>query len=246
MKARIYFLSLLFIASGVFFTSCDDDEDEEEPAPQEQSTEVDNVPNLPMADGALIAVDTKTTQELPIGGTIDIVIGTGVGVFFDANDGFVNVGTVTLNSSQLTRNANNSYTYIPTISEPTGINFNGGTDWEVSGDNGFPAIMASPGFPFPDVGNIGGADMVDTSQDYKIMISSVSDADSIIYNISGVLKTLAGNETSCTFSAAEISSLASGPGIIQAAAYSYESDDFGGKTIYFVKETVVSKSVTIE
>jgi len=37
-----------------------------------------------------------------------------------------------------------------------------------------------------------------------------------------------------------------GQGIIQAAPYAYEDQEFSGKIVYFVKEKVVSKSVTIE
>jgi hypothetical protein len=87
---------------------------------------------------------------------------------------------------------------------------------------------------------------VDKSADYTISISSVSNADSIIYVVSGVTKTTAGNVTSCTFSAEELAGAPSGAGIIQAAPYAYSDQEFSGKTVYFVKEKVVSKSVTIE
>ncbi|MGB6037712.1 MAG: hypothetical protein WBG42_15660, partial [Cryomorphaceae bacterium] len=74
----------------------------------------------------------------------------------------------------------------------------------------------------------------------------VSNADSIIYSVNGIVKIKAGNVGSCTFSAAELAGAAAGPGIIQAAPYAYEDQEFSGKTVYFVKEEVVSKSVTIE
>lgn len=249
MKARITFLSLLFIASGLMFTSCNDDDDDEDdaPPPTTNTEEPSEVPDLPMADAVLVAVQSKSTQDTPIG-PIAVEIGTGVGVFYESgSDNLVAVGAVSLNGNQLTQNNNNSYTYIPSLSQPTGIdNLDSETTWEVEGGNGFPMIMESPGFTFPNVGDISGDDTVDRSQDYTITISSVSSADSIIYSVSGVTKTLAGNVTSCTFSSDELSAAPAGVGIIQAAPYAYESVDLSGKSVYFLKEIVVSKSVTIE
>jgi len=64
--------------------------------------------------------------------------------------------------------------------------------------------------------------------------------------VSGITKTTAGNVTSCTFSADELAGAPAGQGIIQAAPYAFDDQEFSDNTVYFVKEKVVSKSVTIE
>jgi len=239
-------MAMLFLAMSLAFTGCNDDDDEDGPDPSPtQNTDADPTPSFPMADATLVAIDTKTTQETPLG-TFDIFIGTAVGLFFDANKDLLDAGAVSVNGSDLAKNPNNSYTYIPSVSDPEGLSFTTGTDWDVSGSADFPAFAASPGFTFPSVGDISGDDTVDRSTDYTISISSVSDADSIIYVISGVTKTTAGNVTSCTFSSEELAAAPAGPGIIQAAPYAFDDQEFSDKTVYFVKEKVVSKSVTIE
>jgi hypothetical protein len=247
MKIQINLMAMLFLAMSLTFTGCnDDDDDEDQPdTTPTQNTDSDPTPSFPMADATLIAIDTKTTQETQVG-TFEIFIGTAVGLFFDANQALLDAGTVSINGSNLTQNSNNSYTYLPSLTEPEGLSFSTGTDWEVSGSANFPAFSASPAFDFPSVGDISGADIVDKSADYTISISSVSDADSIIYVVSGVTKTTAGNVTSCTFSADELAGAPTGQGIIQAAPYAYSDQEFSGKTVYFVKEKVVSQSVTIE
>ena len=247
MKTKFNLLAMLFLAMSLAFTGCnDDDDDEDEPDPTPtQNTDTDPTPEFPMADATLVAVDSKTTQDTPLG-TFDIFIGTAVGLFFDANQALLDAGTVSINGNNLTKNSNNSYTYLPSLTDPEGLSFTTGTDWEVSGSAAFPAFAASPGFDFPSVGAISGGDIIDRSADYTISISSVSDADSIIYLVNGIAKTTAGSVTSCTFSAEELAGAPAGQGIIQAAPYAFEDQEFSGKTVYFVKEKVVSKSVTIE
>lgn len=246
MKTQFNLLAMIFLAMSLAFTGCNDDDEDDEPEPEQtQNTDTDPTPEFPMADATLVAVDTKTTQDTPLG-TFDIFIGTGVGLFFNANQNLLDAGTVSLNGSNLTKNSNNSYTYFPSITEPEGLSFTSGTDWDVSGSSDFPAFTASPSFTFPSVGEISGDDVVDRSADYTISVSSVSNADSIIYLVSGIAKTTAGNVTSCTFTAEELAGAPTGPGIIQAAPYAYNDQEFSGKTVYFVKEKVVSKSVTIE
>ena len=246
MKARISFLTLFFLASSLVFTSCDDDDDKEEPTPSTTTdTTPDGIPNIPGADGAIIAIETVTPTDTPLG-PFEIVLGTGVAVFYDTNLVFQNAGNVSLNGNDLTRNSNNSYIYIPTATEIYGIEFNGTVDWAVEGSGDVPGFSGSPSFDFPSIGTLSGDNTVDRSQDYSYSVSGVSGADSIIYNINGLIKTQTGNETTVTFTADELSSLASGAGVIQATPYRMESQDFSGKTIYFVNEKVVTMSVTIQ
>jgi hypothetical protein len=56
----------------------------------------------------------------------------------------------------------------------------------------------------------------------------------------GVVHTVPGNQTSSTFTAAEISGMGTGPNYAQAAAYKVEEAVYGGKNFWFVNEKVVT------
>jgi len=78
---------------------------------------------------------------------------------------------------------------------------------------------------------------------------NVSNADSVICMIVGstsfITKTVAGNETTCNFTSAQIASVGAGSGMLQVTPYQVESDNFNGKRIYRIMEVVKTKTVTI-
>ncbi len=245
MKARISFLTMLLFAMSLAFTSCSDSDDEDDAPAPTPTPAPDGIPVIPMADAALIAVESFSTTDTPFG-PIETIIGTGVAVFYDANNNFVSAGDVSLNETALTLNSNNSYTLIPSLSAPLGVEFSSGVNWMVEGGNDFPMIDHSVNFGFPSIGELDISSTVDRSEDYTIHINSISGADSIIYMVNEVIKTVAGNQNTCTFTSEELSSLSGGTGIVQAAAYKMQGSDFSGKSIYFVNEQVRSQTVTIE
>ncbi len=245
MKARISFLTMLLFATSLTFTSCSDSDDEED-APAPSSTPApDGIPVIPMADAALIAVESFSITDTPLG-PIESNVGTGVAVFYDANNNFVTAGDVSLNETALTLNDNNTYTLIPSLDAIFGVDFSTGVNWLVEGGKGFSTLDHSVNFGFPDVGELSVESTVDRSQDYTIQVNSVSGADSIIYMVNEVMKTVAGNQNTCTFTSDELSALSGGTGIVQAAAYKMQGQEFSGKSVYFVNESVVSQTVTIE
>ena len=99
---------------------------------------------------------------------------------------------------------------------------------------------------FPDVDTISSASTIDLSMGYTLTTGTVTGADSVIFTVGDVLKTLPGNSTSCTFTAAELSGLSAGQSIAQVAAYKYTNINVGGGDYYFGKETVQTKSVTLQ
>jgi hypothetical protein len=244
-------LSIL-LCLGLLISACskdDDDETASDPTPQQEES-ADTYPTPSDADGTLVAVKSTSITDTPIG-PITTIIGTAVAVFTD--DGFtsgtwISAGNVSCNAQDLTLNPNNSYVFTDiSQTNPLGLDFNSEVLWDVSGGNGIASfnIDANP-IGFPVVGEITSSEIVETSDGYTMTCASVSGADSVIFVIGGTTKTLAGNATSCTFTSAELQSLATGPSVAQVAAYVMAPNDFGDTRIYTVNEAVQTKSVTVQ
>lgn len=241
-------LSLGLLTIAITFGACKKDDDT--PAPSTPGTPApaapSTTPNFVGADATLWAVKSFTTQSTPIG-DFDLEIGLGVGAF--TNDdfaSFVNVGSVSLNSVALTAQPNNAYVLQPSATEPTGVDLSS-VEWTVAGGNGFGGFTRTiSAFPMPTVGAISSATTVVRSNGYTLSCPNIAGADSVIYLVGGVAKTLVGSSTSCFFSADELAGLNAGSNLVQIAAYRYDNESIDGKDIYFGKETVRSKSVTIQ
>ncbi len=230
------------MALSLVVTSCD--KDEEEPEQPQQTAPTNNI-TVPGADATLIAVKSNSLTETPIG-TFPIEIGTAVAVFFENQTNFIDVGTVKLNQSALSKYDNNSYVFTPGLTEPTGLDLSGSISWEVAGNASFSGFSYTPTNTFPNVGNITSAGTVTKSDGYTISIAEISGADSILYQIGGVVKMQAGNIVNCQFTSAELSGLSNGTNVAQAAALNYKQETLDGKNVYFLKEAVSTKTVTIE
>src|SRR5690606_11430820 len=139
-------------------------------------------------------------------------------------------------------NSNNSYTYQIDQANPTGIDFSGGVSWNVAGGNGFTGFTKNVTLTFPTVGEVNSSTTIDKTANYTLSVNSVTGADSVLFLIGDVSKTLGGNATSCTFSSSELSSLSSGTTVVQVAAYTYANETISGKEIYYGNETVQSKT----
>ncbi len=205
-------------------------------------------PTIADGYGTLSAVKSITTQDIPGFGQIEIDLGVAAAAFFDGVDynSFITAGGVTCETLNMTLNENNSYTFTPTSTEPSGIDFSGNPDWTVAGDGVVPAFSHTTNIGFPTAGAVTSSTTVTKANGYTLSIANVSGADSVLYMIAGVIVTEPGNSTSHTFSAADLANIGTGPSVVQAAAYKMESAEYGGKTFYFVNEKVVTQSVTIE
>lgn len=250
-KFNITKLGIVLLALNFAMVSCskDDDKDDEDTTPTEQE-QAQTYPTPGDADGTLVAVKSVSITDTPIG-PIETILGTAVGVFTDdgfASGDFISAGMVSCNASELDINPNNSYVFTDiSATNPTGINYNNDVEWEVSGANGIPNFSYNADvFGFPAVSAITSADVVDKATGYTVTCNSVSGADSTLFLIGGVTKTLAGNATSCTFSSAELTNVDTGMNIVQIAAYTIGDNTFSGKKIYFVNEYVQSQSVTVQ
>ena len=251
-------ISVFFIASSLLFTACEKDEDDADNTNTETpSTPPARDPAFPQqsdASGVLVGIKTVTIENNPIlPFPIEIELGTAVALFPATTGDFstlIDAGTVSCNAKELDPQSNDSYIFIPGLTDQEGIDFTDGSEWEVSGNSSVMAFTEIYS-RFPSTPVVTSGD-VDTSTDYELEIESTvgSSADSLYYIIYGgedyVMKTVDPFTSSVTFTASEMSSLgATSNGLIQVTAYSMVSRVNNGKTYYFVNETVNTKSVSI-
>ncbi len=251
-NSRFAFAALITLALGL--TSCVEDLIPEVEPEQEETTQENTMDTSALqfdgGDGICAAVISTTSYDA--GGMLfDIEIGTAVSAFTEDNwSTFVDAGAVSCESEALTLQDNNSYlhmfSYNAADPNDLGIDFADNPSWSVAGGNGVPAFNYTTTIDFPAMGALSGDATVDSSSDYTVSIGYVTDADSLIYQVSDVLVTVPATQLSYTFTADEMAGISGGASIVQVTAYAIEETDQSGKTIYFVNERVKSYTVTIE
>jgi len=240
------------LAISLLMMSCEkDDPTPSTPNPTPTDNSAQTYPTPSDADAVLVAVKATTSTDTPIG-PIDVLVGTAVGIF--SNDGFasgdfIQAGTVTCNTLELAINPNNSYTFTDiSATNPMGINYSSAVNWSVVGANGISPITHNAITQgFPTTGEITSPATVVRADGYTVTCASVSGADSVLFNIGGVTKTLAGNATACAFSASELSGATTGSSVVQVNAFTIDSEVFGSDTkAYFINQDTRSITVTVE
>ncbi len=206
------------------------------------------------AKGVLVAIKTISSVTVPVVGTVvKQEIGLPTAFFYDTPNTFLDAGVVKCNNSDLTKQTNNTYIYSITTSNPTGIDYSSGVDWSVGGNttNNIPSFTYSPNMGYPTLDSIAGNISTVTKANGVTIAATntITNADSVIFGVYGpsgnAMVTKPGNTSSYTFSASELSSLGSGFGYIQIAAYKIKNNTFSGKKYYFINEAVFTKSVSI-
>ncbi len=244
-KIRFASFALLILTLLAFTNAC---KKKENPGPGSQNGAVP-MPNYPQpsdADAVLVAVKSSVPSpvQMPgLGMDITIDIGMGIAVF----KGNTKADKVLLNTTELTF-TNGVHTWLPNftnVTDPTalsGINLNGSITWDVTNPTIQKTLSNLPGKPQVTSGKT-----ITRSEGYVLTNSSASGAQNVLYAIHAnnktVMKTQAGNSTSCSFTAAELAELGTTKNaIIQANAYTITDETIGGKKVYFVRQS--SYSVT--
>lgn len=234
-------MSLTFVLG---LTSCDKDEDD---LPNGDNSN-NQTNNTQLGAGTLVAIKSESVQSTPMG-DMTINIGTAVAVFgSDASfSSFVDAGTVSVNAQNLSKAGNHAYTFTPSMTDPTGIEFGNTVNWSVSGNdaNGVPAFDHSMSGGFPSVGRVNVDDELSKSESLTLPVSGVSNADSLVVNVNEAVKIVASGVSSVNFSSNELSSISKGTGIVSIAGVRYTSQAYGGKEFFFLAQTVKQKTVTI-
>lgn len=257
MSGKVLFAIALSMA--VVVTSCKKEEDDD-PAPTTNNNNNTNQPTTPSApadvNGTLVAANMVTSYSVPGFGTQEFPYTTGIAIFYDdvaaANaQNFLDAGTVSVESEELTKQPDNVYFYNAGQFDPTkgfGITISGDVDWQVSGKGNIPTISESIGIGFPFVGTFTADSIIDKSKSYT-MNTNISNADSVIWLLVGgdvqLFKTT-GMQNSYTFPASEVAKLKAGQGVAQVVAYRYTTKSTGTKKFFYVNEEIKSKIVDVQ
>ena len=197
---------------------------------------------------------TKTVSTIDVGnlgnlggviGDTEIEIGLAFAGFVDGGK-FVPAGNVTVDNTTLKMQSNNTYINEPTVQTPQGIEFSGNVKWVVDGNDKISAINHSVSKSFPTASGFEAAQTVDRSTSYTLSLSTVTSADSIVYMVNDVVKTVGGSVKSVTFTPEELSKLKKGAAFAQVAPYNYEFKKFGKNDFVFGNQIVLSKLITIK
>lgn len=228
------------------FVACEKEENEEEPAssvaPQALQPNVGDSP-----EAILVALQISATQDVPIIGPTTIVTGSAVASFPDNNGNGQDAGTVTVDGSTLSYN-NGAYVYTPSATDPSGLDFGSSIPWTVQGKGNVAGFNETYARSVPSIGAVSGAEAsVSRSSSLSLGIdasdinTNIASADSllfVVYDNSGkyILKTQAISQTTATFSASELGTLAAGAGYIQVNAYNFEVRDVSGAEVVFINQ----------
>jgi len=221
--------------------------------PGKSTTPSNPTPKISDADAILIAL--KTVSYTSIAGTvIETPIGLPLAIFFDGSN-FKDVGAVTCETEGLTKQDNNSYIFMPSATNPTGVSYSGDIDWTVVGANGFPGGTYTSKGSFPsnvEIDATTGQD-IDAQSAYTLAAKiSIANADSIYFGVYGpngaVNHVVAGGISSFTFSQAEMKSIGTGAGFMQIAAVKQVKREVlsSGEVIYHLTEKVNTQSVNLK
>lgn len=244
MKKSQSILFTLLCVTGLALVSCKKENPvPEEPTPTPVNTPTGSTTPTPVgADGVMWAIKSTSSVQ---GFTIEI--GTAVGIFMNGTSDLVNVGNVSVNAQNLSVASNNAYTFTPGQTMPTGLDFSSSTNWSVAGGNGHAAFTYdASSLTFPSGSAITSPATVTKANGYTLTCSTVSGADSTLFMIGNVSKTISGSVTSCTFSSAELSGLSTGTSVVMIVPYKLMQTTINGKNYYFGKERVNQLAVTIE
>lgn len=251
MKTKPFSFLILFALTSFCFSSCTDADEN----PQEQQN-TNPLPDFGDADGVMAAIKAKS--NLPAGtpsipGMADVLVDVANANFYSSPSGgsLVNVGRVSLNEFELQNVGGNAY--LNNFSDITLEITPGQTNtWTVDGANGFSGFTFTTTKPMPGVvrfqSNV--PEEFDLGSGVELSIQQIpSGVDNLLWVISdgNHVITKEGRSTSITFSESELNELsASNNALVQVAAYTSESQRFGGKKIYFINESVDSKFVTLK
>lgn len=194
---------------------------------------------------ALVGIKTVTTATSPIG-SFDTELGTAVAVFSqDGGVSYLPAGTITASSKTLALGANNTYTYTPSVTDLTGIDFSSSLAWSGTGGT-WPSFSATTNVGFSSIQVISSGDVA-VASNYDLVCGGITNADSVYFAVYGPsgskLVLLPGNTTSHTFTAADLTGMGTGTGFVQVTGIKYDPQVIGGKTYYLINETVRTKQV---
>ena len=249
MRKMSLWMVMLALGAVTFTVSCK--KEEADPTPTTPTTEAPKINTPTSAFGVLAAIKVISSQTV-MGFVTDVTLGTATIAFTNGGQSCLDGGNATCNGETVEKFDNACYAYKPAQTNVTGIDFGGGNvAWQVAGNssNSIPSISETntEGFPaFSGITDPGPS--VSTGSSFTLSATgNISNADSTIFVVASgsvsIRKTVAPGVSSATFSAAEMSTLPAGTGLIQISAYNIYGKTIGGKELYFVNMTSRNKFV---
>lgn len=256
MKSKIKLAGALFLAFTFVFTSCTkpetpEPEDPTTPPTAAGATAPSAITSTPSdANGVCVASKVNVTTAVP-GTTIvvTITLGSATSSFYSTagSSTLDDAGIVKSNDSTLAKQSNNSYVFTP--KSATGINYTSSSKWNISGNGSIPTISYTAN-GFPSAPTVPSVTSISKGASYTVNSSSVSNADSLCYQITAgsksIYKIVAATQTSYTFPASEMGTLdETENGFISITAYKFNNTTVSSKKIYFINLNTSNKSVKV-
>lgn len=210
--------------------------------------------------GVMVALKMKYSYSNPqIPFPVETTSELGVASFYDNDNGsgnMVDAGKVSINSNELEKQSNHSYTLTATTGmTPSSLSLGSSVKWEVAGGNGIPAISYTHSGSFPAYSGTVPSE-INKSNGLEIDLGSkVSGADSVYVVIvtSGqtIIKRYNASPapSKATITASELSSLPTvddNTAYLEVVPFTYKLNTTNGKRFAYIKETAVLSSVNIK
>lgn len=241
MKFHHIPLVLSFSLAALLLPGCNKDEDN----PDNNSG---TTPEFSYNDAFGVLVAVKSVSYTSVGGFEVPVEANSASAFFPTDAGastFVDAGTVTIEGKSLDKQSNNMYLYTNYLSPLTLSN----PEWNVSGSGNVPSFSKTLTRPLPLFSGYSALpSSISKGSGVTIALgTAVSAADSVIVLIASsnnaVIKSVAGNAASVTFSATELSELSAGnQGSVSVSPYNITTETISSKKFYFVNESSYLKT----
>lgn len=240
MKSKM--TSLLFFVSLFSFllTACNKDDS---PA-DDNNNNSNNTSSFSYPDAFGVLVALKSVSYTSVAGYEVPVEVNSASAFFPTDAGattFADAGTVTIEGKSLTKYQNNSYVYDNYLSPLTLSSLT----WNVSGNGNIQSFSKTITRPVPTFsGHSSLPSSISKAAGLSISLgSALYQADSVIVlltssNDNVVIKSVAGNASSVSFSSAELSALSnSTTGSISISPYNITAETINNRKYYFVNES---------
>ena len=260
-------LTLLASAAMIVLTtSCDKKTTTTTPTTTTPTTTTSPTPPSPTPTasdlyGGLVSIKMEYNSQ-PAGSPIPITLNTELAsAFFNITPGgttFADAGTVSVNTYNLDKATNNSYTKMATVGQtPSSLDFGDGTSaksaWTVGGSGSVAGFSYSHNIAFPDYsGTLPSSITKSSGASFTFNSSSLSGADSVIVFIASgstsFSKTYAANAGTVTISASDLASLTAvsdNTALLEVCPYKYNFVTLNSKKYVFIKEQAVVKNINI-
>ena len=226
------------------FSACDKDNDDTA-NPQTSNNYVDPVGEVAIG-AVLVTARANVANPVTVPGlpNIDLTIDVPVAILYKDSQKKV-VGGVAIDDQALTE-AGQVYSLGQNLVSSTGEFFAyTNRAWSVQAGGDVEAFTFTPTRAMPSVGELTAPENVVKGMPYTLSVSRVTGADSILFNIGGVTRTVAPRTLSVTFTGEETNRVLGGSNTVaQVAGYNVERRDIASYPVYHVSQEVKTKYVT--